>query len=134
MLFVPEVLVIAEQTMEMVEDEDESVVVKIVPEPGKFYVVLGDSFEGYYLVRCLSSHEDYFCGKYMCCCTEAAEGENVLFKETVERDNFMYSSLVSELFIVTEVSQKKNSRYTVFSVDKMELNDILITIGEMEDD
>ena len=98
--------------------EDESVVVKIVTEPGKFYVVLGDSIEGYYLVRCMSSHEDYFSGKYMCCYTEAAEVENVLFKETVERDNFMYSSLVSELFIVTEVSQKSNSRYTVSQLIK----------------
>ena len=120
--------------VEIVETEqiELSDTIKVDPEPGKFYVVLGDSVEGYYLVKCISNHLEHFLGKYLLLCSEIDphDSDTVVFKETRENDSFEFESIVSEVLIVREISEKKK---TTFVIDKEELNDILVTIGEMSD-
>ena len=112
---------------------DQSETIDINTEPGKFYVVLGDCLLGYYLVKCLSSDEDHFYGKYLSICSESvqsAPSNMVIFKETNEKDNFDFESLLSEVLVMTEVVNKKRTR---FAIDKEDLNDILVAVGEMND-
>ena len=100
------------------------------PEPGKFYVVLGDSIEGYYFVRCLSCSEAIFQGKYLAICSQNVPSSNIILRETREKDMFNFGSLVSEINIVTEFLDKNVTKYFI---EKEELSDILVTIGEMSD-
>ena len=100
--------------------------IEFVTEPGKIYVVLGDSIEGYYFVKCLLSSSDSFKGKYLSVCSGEGDSETIVLKENRETDSFEYESVVSEVFCVTEITSKK-----MFVINKEQLNDILVTIGEM---
>ena len=104
-----------------------------VTKTGHLYVVLGDSLQGFYIVKCLSAHDDHFTGKYLCQIFEGeADGQQLLFKESKDKDRFHYSSLVSEIFGSFEVHEK-NVGFPVFSVGKTELDEILVTVAEMEE-
>merc|ERR1719186_318586 len=110
------------------EQTVETDAIEFVTEPGKIYVVLGDSIEGYYFVKCLLSSSDSFKGKYLSVCCGEGGSETIVLKENRETDCFEYESVVSEVFCVTEVNAKK-----MFVINKEQLNDILVTIGEMVD-
>ena len=110
------------------EQTIETDAIEFVSEPGKIYVVLGDSIEGYYFVKCLLSSYDSFKGKYLSVCRGEGDSETIVLKENRETDCFEYESVVSEVFCVTEVTSKK-----MFVINKEQLNDILVTIGEMVD-
>ena len=119
------------ETSEQIEPSD---TVDINTEPGKFYVVFGDCILGYYLVKCLSSGVDHFHGRYLTICSENAQGapdNTIIFKETNEKDNFEYESLVSEVSVVTEVLINKKKG---FAIEKAELNEIVVSVMEMSDD
>ena len=47
------------------ESESEELELSVVPEPGRYYVVLGDSVEGYYVIKCLEMVKEHFYGKYL---------------------------------------------------------------------
>ena len=102
-------------------------------QPGHLYVMLGDSLQGFYIVKCLSSQDDCFTGRYLQQIFESeSDGRCILYKETKEKDKFMYNSLVYELFGCSEIHDKGLS-FPVFSVDKCELDEILITIGDLDE-
>ena len=120
------------EVLEFLESEltDQSESLKIDPEPLKFYVVLGDSLQGYYIVKCLTCGDEYFHGKYMSTRSESAQSNRVILKETQSKDKFALESIVSEIIVITEVNDKNVAR---LSIEKEELSDILVTIGEMSD-
>ena len=102
-----------------------------ITKPGQLYVMLGDSLPGFYVVKCLSSEVDDFTGRYMQQIFESeSNGQYIIYKETKEKDKFMYTSLVSELHGVSEIKDQ-NVSFTVYSVDKSDIDDILLTVGEM---
>ena len=111
------------------DDCEHSEVHRIVTEPGKLYVVLGDSVEGYYYVKCLASSSDYFVGNYLSVCSDDIP-DNILVTETRETDNFYYKSIISEVFSVTEIVSRRQKKFTI---SKEELNEILVLIAEMSD-
>ena len=95
--------------------------------------MLGDSLKGFYVVQCVSSEDDCFTGIYLQHIFESeSDGGHILFKETKEKDKFSYDSLMSELFGSNEINETSVS-FPVISVDKSELDEILITIGELEE-
>ena len=100
---------------------------------GKFYIVLGDSLLGYYLVKCESNYsEDTFTGKYFKLFSEHSESypDRVMFKETKETDTFKNRTIVSEISVTLEVLGKKTLR---FLVNKVDLDDSLMAISELCD-
>ena len=74
------------------------------------------------------SSSDSFKGKYLSVCSGKEDSETIVLKENREIDSFEYESIVSEVFSVTEETSKQ-----LFVIDKEQLNDILITVGEMSD-
>ena len=52
-----DVTISIETDNELIENSER---IDIKTEPGKFYVVLGDSVQGYYLVKCLMSNFGQF--------------------------------------------------------------------------
>ena len=89
--------------------------------------MLGDSLQGFHIIKCVSTQDDCFTGRYLQQIFESeSDGHSILYKETKEQDKFMYYSLVSELFGCSEIHDKGLS-FPVFSVDKCELDEILIT-------
>ena len=122
-----DVTISIETDNELIENSER---IDIKTEPGKFFVVLGDSVQGYYLVKCLLSNLDSFDAKYLSLCSESALPDVVLFKETRETDTFHVKTLVDEVHLVTKVLSNKAAR---LSVNKKELDDILVNIAEMSD-
>ena len=51
----------------------QSEVFEVDIEPDRYYVVLGDSLEGFYVVKCLSTNADCFHGKYFTRCSQNNE-------------------------------------------------------------
>ena len=98
-------------------------------EFGKFYVVLGDSLDGYYLVKCSSSNLETFSGKYLALSSETLPGK-IMYRETQDSDNFDSGTIVSEVSVSAEVLGKNTRR---FSVNKEELDDILMTISQLSE-
>ena len=98
-------------------------------ELGKFYIVLGDSLEGYYLVKCLSTNGDIFSGKYFALSSETFS-DKVMFRESQESDTFNKGTIVSEVSVFAEMLGKKPR---LFAVNKRELDDVLLTISELGD-
>ena len=101
------------------------------PIPGKYYAVFGDSTQGYYLVRCVSvtRTSDTFYGKYLC--TVISEDTRIaLFKETFERDSFEFETVVGEVISATKIIV---NNITCISVSKVELNDIIEKVAEIDD-
>ena len=89
--------------------------------------MLGDSLQGFHIVKCVSTQDDCFTGRYLQQIFESeSDGRSILYKETTEQDKFMYYQLVSELFGCSEIHDKGLS-FPVYSVDTCELDEILIT-------
>ena len=104
-------------------------VARIIVWCGDFFVILGDSLEGYYLVKCLSTNADTFSGTYFELSSEKVPNK-VIFSDTHKGDTFYKRTVVSQIS-VTRVSFDK--RTSLLAVDKNELDDILLTISEMGD-
>ena len=100
------------------------------PHPGTLYFILGDCVEGYYLVKCLSSSEDSFQGRYLTKIPGLVQDTTVDFQESSKCDTFYKESILSEVLVFTEILVKKK---TGFSIDKAEFSDILATVGELSD-
>ena len=111
------------------EDSDGDTIVT-EPQPGTLYFILGDCVEGYYLVKCLSSSEDSFRGRYLTKSPGVVQDTTVEFQESSKCDTFYKESILSEVLVSTEILVKKK---TGFSIDKAEFSDILATVGELSD-
>ena len=104
--------------------------ISIDTQCGKFYFILGDSVEGYYLVKCLSSESDTFCGRYLKQDVGSLTESEVIFHETRVSDTFRVESILSEVLIVTETKLQNKIQFSIY---KEELNDVLASISELND-
>ena len=113
--------VVADEGM---EDDSETVTGPV--ENGKFYVILGDCPDGYYVVRCSVVSEDKFTGRYT---KEIAEldSNNIAFKETRSSDVFFFKSIVSELVVIPDLNENSSR----FMVNKVEMDEVLLKVSEM---
>ena len=73
--------------------------------------------------------DDSFSGKYYSLSSETFP-DKIMFRETKESDTFKTTAIVSELSVSVEVIGKQTRR---FSVNKVELDKILMTIIELCD-
>ena len=96
---------------------------------GAYYIILGDSLEGYYLVKCLSIGGETFYGKYLAVSNEILE-EKVVYREMSDCDTFQVRTIVTELNIKKETFGKKTFRLSVL---KSELDEVLLTLSEFSD-
>ena len=106
-------------------DVEESVTCDIGIQIGKFYAVLGDSLEGYYIVKCASTQDSTFSGKYLMLYDTLPS--NLVFKETKNRDTFYKNSVLAEVSVVHDFAKSM----TQFLVSKVAMDDILLTVAEM---
>ena len=108
-------------------DDTESETCNLVAEPGKVYVILGDSFEGYYVVKCTETFEDTFSGKYF---KEVPDLiiDQMAFKQMKDADIFFTNCIVAELEVI--IDEQKNM--TKFLATKFEMDEILIKVVEMK--
>ena len=106
-------------------DVEESVTCDIGINTGKFYAVLGDSLEGYYIVKCVSTQDLTFSGKYLMLYETLPS--NLVFKETKNRDTFYKNSVLDEVSVVHDFAKS----VTQFLVSKVAMDDILLTVAEM---
>ena len=97
--------------LEPSETSNESVCA-FVPSPGHYCIVLGDSLQGYYLVKCLSNNLDSFSGKYLVLSGETLI-EKAVFKETSETDTFNVRTVVSEVSVSAEAIDGKLNKFSV---------------------
>ena len=116
-----------DETEELHTDMEEAV--EIIINCGDFFVILGDSLEGYYLVKCLSIHADTFSGTYFELSSEKFPNK-VIFSDTHKSDTFYKRTAVSQISVTRDDFDKRTS---LVAVDKNELDDILLTISEMSD-
>ena len=70
-------------------DTGENMAEEIILNPlsDRYYVVLADSPEGYYIVKCLNVTQDTFVGIYFSPLS-SQDQTNSIFKETKEKDTF----------------------------------------------
>lgn len=108
------------------KDEEEGVTCNIKVNNGRFYVVLGDSVEGYYVVKCMAALDKTFSGKYLKLTNDFVQNM-IVFKETKESDGFDTNSVVAELTVVHDFSKS----VTRFFATKSDMDDILMTVAEM---
>ena len=112
------------RTDEGQEDESESVTGLV--ENGKFYVILGDCTDGYYVVRCTVVGEDKFTGRYTKEITEL-DINKIAFKETRSSDVYFFRSIVSELVVIPD-STENSIR---FLVNKVDMDEVLLKVSKM---
>ena len=112
------------------ESESEVLDLNVVPKPGKYYVVLGDNVEGYYIVKCLEGGKEQFHGKYLEVWGHSSAGNRIVVSEMRQNDKFYLRCLVSEILVASEALTRNTTRLTI---DKEEMSGILLTIGEMSD-
>ena len=74
--------------------------------------------------------DNSFSGKYYALSSETFP-DKIMFRETKETDTFKTTTIVSELSVYVEVIGEKQARR--FSVNKVELDEILMTISELCD-
>ena len=114
-----------ELSEEDVEESEQTVVCLPNVEVDKLYVVLGDSLDGYYVVKCLSVIDDTFSGCYL---KQVSSFESELtYKLTKHNDIFLTRSVISELTIVPNVFNNT----ATFVVKKVDLDSILLKIDSM---
>ena len=115
---------ILEDEEEAAEEEVETCDVHV--EVGSFFAVLGDSSDGYYIVKCVASSVTNFSGTYLVSTAETVQNK-LAFKETRNRDSFHKNCVISELNAVREFSQGV-IRF-LFSKDSMD--NVLATVAEL---
>ena len=103
----------------------------VVAVAGQYLAVLADSPEGYYIVKCVSVSGDQFSGHYLEQQSEQ-HSENVIFKETNEKDVFDCETILVEVESVKSLVM--SSRLKNVSVTKIELDNILLKIAQIDDE
>ena len=93
------------------------------------YAVLSDSPEGYYIVTCVNVKKGTFTGKYLSS-VSSSDPEIECFRETSNRDTFYFETIVEEI-LSAEHFRRDNIK--CISLLKEELNDIILTVAEIED-
>ena len=101
----------------------------LVAVAGKYFAVLADSPEGYYIVKCVSVSGDQFSGQYLEQQSEQ-HSENVVFKETNEKDVFRCETVLVEVESVKSLVM--STRLKKVSVTKEELDNILLKIAQID--
>ena len=101
----------------------------MVPVVGNFYAVFADSPQGYYIVQCTRVSKDKFSANYLAA-TSREDPLNAFFKITSEKDNFYYRTIADEVVSVIAVGEGNSN---CICVSKIELNDIISTIAELDD-
>ena len=100
-----------------------------VPLAGKVYAVLSDSPEGYYIVTCVNVKKGAFTGKYLSS-VSSSDPERECFRETSNRDTFYFETVVEEIL---SAEHFRRDSLKCISLLKEELNDIILTVAEIED-
>ena len=121
-----------EPTVHFGEESEVSDIQGFIPKSaniGAFYVILGGSLEGYYLVKCLSIDGETFYGKYLAVSGETLK-DKIVYRELNNCDTFQVRTIVVELSIKKEIFGKKTSRLSVL---KSELDEVLLTLSEFSD-
>ena len=98
------------------------------PLSDKYYIVLADSTEGYYIVKCLSVNQTKFMGVYLSP-VPSEDKDNSLFKETREKDTFLFETLLGEMSTAEKITVNKSQ---CISIKKVELSDYMLTISDIE--
>ena len=112
-----------DQIMEDGEDDDGGEICDLQVKVGKLYVILGDSLEGYYVIKCSSLLEDTITGHYLKQITSS--NTELTFKETKHVDKFFIRSVLSELLNVPD------STKTSYLAQKVDLDEILLKMVAM---
>ena len=103
----------------------------VVAVAGQYFAVLADCPEGYYIVKCVSVSGDQFWGQYLEQQSEQ-NSENVIFKETNEKDLFDCETILVEVESVKSLHM--SSRLKNVSVTKIELDNILLKIAQIDNE
>ena len=114
---------------EMMDENCETEDPIVVPVADKHYAVLADTAQGYFLVKCLKVSQNTFSGRYLSPVT-FEDPVNAIFKETRNRDIFEFETVLGEIVSAATSIVNKSS---CLSVTKVELNDIIATIAEIDD-
>ena len=101
-----------------------------VPLAGKVYTVLSDSPEGYYIVTCVNVKKGTFTGKYLLS-VSSSDPAIECFRETSNRDTFYFETVVEEIL---SAEHFRRDSLKCISLLKEELNDIILTVAEIDDD
>ena len=111
-------------------DTGENMAEEIILNPlsDRYYVVLAESPEGYYVVKCLNVSQDTFVGRYFSPLS-SQDQTNSIFKETKEKDTFHCKTLLGEILSAEKVTL---NRSVCVSINKVELNDFILTIAGIE--
>ena len=114
-------------------EEDEQISepekIQFAPVVGNYYAVFADNTQGFYLVKCLRVAKDKFSGIYLSA-TFHEDSISAFFKLTREKDVFHLKTIADE--IVTAALVTLNTVECI-CVSKLELNDIISTIAEIDD-
>ena len=113
-----------EEENDGIEEKSETCNLEIQIE--KIYLILGNSSKGYYVVKSLAALEDTFSGKYLKQTIDLVPNK-LVFKETKDTDIFYINSIVAELIVVQDVSKNM----TRFIANKVDMDDILMTVAEI---
>ena len=82
-----------EATEEINVDEDEATEeINVVPAPEKLYAVNAATPQGYYIVKCLKVKDNHkFLGMYLSQVSKSDDSDNILFKESRDKDHFEFA-------------------------------------------
>ena len=122
-----------EATEEINVDEDEATEeINVVPAPERLYAVNAATPQGYYIVKCLKVKDSHkFLGMYLSQVSKSDDSDNIVFKESRDKDHFEFATIVSE---INYSLMPSNTRYSLLYVAKVELNDVIETIAEIDHD
>ena len=116
-------------------EEDFCITETILPEVvvGKYFAVLGDCSQGYYIVKCLAGSSDKFSGQYLEQELEQdlEDSDTLKFKLTSEKDLFDAETILVELVSVKPVVA--SHRYKQLSITKKELGEVLLIVAQIDD-
>ena len=113
-------------------DDEATEEITVVPAPEKLYAVSAATPEGYYIVKCLkviNSHS--FLGMYLSRVSGSEDLDNIVFKESRNKDHFEFATIVCEVNFLLRPS---NAKYNLLYVNKTELNNVIETIDEIYGD
>ena len=121
-----------DEDIEVTENNTMTEALEVIdPVPERHYAVLGDNPQGYYIVKCLKVNSDNsFKGCYYRQGLDVNDQENLVFKETRQKDCFYFATIITEI----TASQVTGAGYKVLRVNKAELNDVIDTLAEIDDD
>ena len=103
----------------------------INPVLERHYAVLSDAPQGYYIVKCLKVNTDsMFKGCYYRQVSDVNDQDNLVFKETRQKDSFHFATIITEI----TASQVTGAGDKVLRVNKTDLNDVIDTVAGIDDE